>query len=186
MVGSIAEAEFRRLFHDHYAPVLRYFIRRIGHIDAPDATDEVFLIAWRRLDKVPPGAEALPWLYGVARKVLANHERSTRRRTRLTARLMAQPVRRGVSPEAAIEDGIDVEAVRSALTSLSARDQEVLKLTAWDGLSHAQIGAVIGCSENAVAVRLHRARRKLEKALKGSGHRRVNRAAHAAEGDEPW
>ena len=186
MQVSTEETQFRRLFTDHYAPVLRYFVRRIGHADAPDAADEVFLVAWRRLDSVPPEPEALPWLYGVARKVLANHQRSARRRGRLRAKLLTQPRRNPSGLEAAIESAIGVDQVRAALACLAPRDQEILTLSAWDGLSHAAIGKVLGCSENAVAVRIHRARKHLEKALERAGHRGRNRAAHAAEGDEPW
>lgn len=186
MDGSAAEEQFRRLFDDYYASVLRYFVRRIGYTDAADAADEVFLVAWRRLDRVPASGDALPWLYAVARRVLANHERSHRRRTRLNAKLQIQPRRRAASTGGAVEALLDVEHVREALEALSSRDREILQLSAWDGLSHAAISAVLGCSESGVGVRLHRARRRLLKAVDASGHRRVNRAAHAAEGDEPW
>lgn len=40
--------------------------------DAADAVAETFLVAWRRLPEVPSGEEARPWLYGVARRTLAN------------------------------------------------------------------------------------------------------------------
>ena len=46
---------------------------------------ETFLVAWRRLDDVP--ADALPWLYGVARRVLANQRRSADRGAALERRL---------------------------------------------------------------------------------------------------
>ena len=75
---------------------------------------------------MPAEPETLPWLYGVARRVVANQERSARRRLRL-----------------------------------GQADREVLRLAAWEELQPAEIAAVLGCSANAAAVRLHRARQRL-------------------------
>jgi hypothetical protein len=54
---------------------------------------EVFLIAWRRLDDVPFGNEARPWLFATARRVLANQGRANARRRRLSEKLSVQPFR---------------------------------------------------------------------------------------------
>jgi RNA polymerase sigma-70 factor, ECF subfamily len=51
---------------------------------------ETFLTSWRRLEEVPPGPEARLWLYGVARRVLANHHRGQRRRSALADRLRGE------------------------------------------------------------------------------------------------
>ncbi|WP_327048130.1 hypothetical protein OG320_09765 [Microbispora sp. NBC_01189] len=68
--------------------VLRYAARRVGEDTAGDIAGETFSIAWRRLRDVPPrDADVLPWLYGVARRVIANEERRERRSGRLLARL---------------------------------------------------------------------------------------------------
>ena len=81
------EARFRLLFARHYPAVFGYAARRFGRDEAGDAAAEVFTVAWRRLDRVPAEPQALPWLYGVARKVVSNQERSTNRRARLRNRL---------------------------------------------------------------------------------------------------
>ena len=86
--SSTAERRFRQLFDEHYRALVVYFQRRIDADDAYDAADDVFLVAWRKLDDVPVGAEALPWLYGVARRVASNRHRSVRRSARLVTRLM--------------------------------------------------------------------------------------------------
>jgi DNA-directed RNA polymerase specialized sigma24 family protein len=82
---------FEELYAANCGPILGYVLRRTDNPDdAADVIAETFLTAWRRLDAVPPGDEARLWLYGVARRVLANHRRGERRRTVLADRLRAQ------------------------------------------------------------------------------------------------
>lgn len=154
------EDRFRALFARHYPAVYGYAARRVGASDAEDVAGEVFTIAWRRLRSVPDGDESLLWLYGVARRVVANSERARRRRERLDA-LVA---RAGVPVVPAADAG---GSVLSALDDLSEADKEILCLAAWEGLGPGEMGAVVGCSANAAAVRLHRARRRLAEALEG-------------------
>jgi DNA-directed RNA polymerase specialized sigma24 family protein len=47
------------------------------------------------------------------------------------------------------------------MSQLSSKDQELLRLVLWEELSHSEAGEVLGCSANAVAIRLHKARRRL-------------------------
>src|ERR1700748_523134 len=90
MTASERQRRFEAVYQEHHGPILGYVLRRTGHPDdAADVIGEVFLTAWRRLDDVPPGDQAKLWLYGVARRVLANHRRGQRRRSALTERLRA-------------------------------------------------------------------------------------------------
>ena len=157
------EARFNALFARHYPAVFGYAVRRVGRDEAGDAAAEVFTVAWRRLGRVPAEPETLPWLYGVARKVVANQERAARRRLRLEARAAASPAEAIEAPGSA---GLDLEA---ALLRLGPADREVLRLAAWEELQPAEIAAVLGCSANAAAVRLHRARQRLAGELQSEG-----------------
>lgn len=158
--GSTAEDRFRALFARHYPAVYRYAGRRLGRDEAADATAEAFTVAWRKIGRVPTEPETLPWLYGVARRVVANAERSRRRRSRLAARIAeADPA----SPPP------DPLGVLAALDGLRTEDREILRLAAWEGLGPREIGAVLRCSPNAAAIRLHRARRRLELAMDDTG-----------------
>ncbi len=156
--------EFSELYRRQYDTVLHYALRRCDAETARDVTAETFLVAWRRRSEIPaePGEE-LPWLYGVARRVLANAQRSRRRAERVTARL-GQERGEKFSPDAA---SVFAEHTRlkHALASLSQRDQEALRLVGWEGLDLASAALAMGCSQSAMAVRLHRARRRLEHAL---------------------
>jgi RNA polymerase sigma-70 factor, ECF subfamily len=95
------DARFNALYCAHSQAVLRYAGRRTDPDSAGDIVAETFLVAWRRLDDVPTGpGQAEPWLYAVARRVLANAERSNRRAQRVAARLW-QEGRNGQVPDPA-------------------------------------------------------------------------------------
>ena len=152
-VPQPAEARFEAAFAAHHRRVFAYARRRTeGDADAEDVVAETFAVAWRRIDHVPDGEAALPWLLAVARRVAANERRGSRRRVGLLARLRGQPV-------SVPGREFDTPALE-ALDRLRPDDQELLRLLAWDGLSQAEAGEVLGISANAVAIRLHRARKR--------------------------
>jgi RNA polymerase sigma factor (sigma-70 family) len=145
---------FRALYEANYERIAAYALRRAASPeDAGDVVSETFLTAWRRLDGLPRGEDATIWLYATARRVLGNQRRSSERRHRLLERIHQQPVsaRRELG-----EAGIATEA----FDRLRAEDQEILGLIAWDGLTHRQLGGVLGCSENAAKLRASRARQR--------------------------
>src|SRR4029453_6989545 len=77
--GARVEALFRAPPHAR----LGYARRRVDRPeDAADVVADTMLVAWRRLDEVPSGRETRPWLFGVARRVLANGRRGRGRRDR--------------------------------------------------------------------------------------------------------
>lgn len=155
--------EFDDVYAAHRDAVWRYFRRRTA-ADHEDLTTEVFLVAWRRRAELP--AEPLPWLYGVARKVLANHHRAGERRAALAVRAAAHA--EAAAPDLAEAVGLRADLAR-ALAELGERDRELILLVAWEGLSIAEAAAVLGCRRGAAAVRLHRARRRLHTALHDEG-----------------
>jgi RNA polymerase sigma-70 factor, ECF subfamily len=156
-VEPTREERFEGLFRENYAAVRAYALRRAPADLAQDAVAETFLVAWRRLDDVSP--DALPWLYGVARRVIANQRRSAERGEALERRLAAAPAAGGSGDPG--ERAGEAEAVRAALGRLSDRDREALMLVAWDGLSGERAARAAACSRAAFAVRLHRARARL-------------------------
>jgi len=145
------------LFVKHAGAVRAYARRRIDAGAADDTVSEVFLIAWRRLDDCPP--DALPWLLACARRVLANQRRGARRRGALAERMSMTAA--SVTHGSDVGDGV----LGRALAELSDLDREVLLLIAWEGLEPARAAAAFECSRAALAVRLHRARRRLAAAI---------------------
>jgi RNA polymerase sigma-70 factor, ECF subfamily len=159
-------ARFEAVFDGHYRAVWAYCRRRVPPDEADDAVAEVFTTAWRRFDDVPTD-RALPWLYGVAHNHVAHSIRRRQRAGRLNDRL--RTVDNVVHLDRDRDDAIDASArfdvVTKALATLRPDDQEILRLAAWEDLAPADIAVVLGCSANAAAVRLHRARRRLEEAI---------------------
>jgi RNA polymerase sigma-70 factor (ECF subfamily) len=153
-------ARFEALYGANRDPVAAFVYRRVPAASADDVVADVFLTAWRRLNEAPD--DDLAWLLRIARDVLSNRRRSERRRVSLRERVFAQAV---VDERARRDSADDEPPVIKALSCLAERDQELLLLVAWDGLERAQAAAVLGISPGAFAVRLHRARRRLERAL---------------------
>jgi RNA polymerase sigma factor (sigma-70 family) len=146
---------FEALFAAYRADIVSFCSWRAASAsDAQDAVADVFLAAWRRLDELPDGDAARVWLYGTARRVLANQRRSRRRRLALRERLELE----AVSARPAAERDQEETLVRDALDRLGARDREVLLLAEWEGLSAQEIAAVTGCLAVTARGRLHRAR----------------------------
>jgi RNA polymerase sigma-70 factor (ECF subfamily) len=150
---------FQALYEANYSAILGYALRRAPRDEAGDVVADTFLVAWRRISDVPHGHEARLWLYGAARRVLANRARSERRRNRIGAQLAAE------TPPAAQGDPPETDAVARAFGRLRPEERELLALVAWEGLSPAEASQVLGCSPNAARIRLYRARRKLVREL---------------------
>jgi RNA polymerase sigma-70 factor (ECF subfamily) len=176
-----AEARFRRAYLEHYRAILAYALRRgVEHGAAEEIVAETFTVLWRRMGEAPETQMLLPWLYAVAARILANQRRTAARRERLFARLQ-NVAPHTVEGESYALERLEVRVVVDALQQLSAGEQEMLVLAAWEGLSHREIGAVLGCSENAAAIRLHRARKRLSELTRKedaeSRHREGERAS---------
>lgn len=148
---------FEAIFEEHFDAVLAYAVARADLETAADAVAETFLVAWRRRGELP--VQPRGWLVAVTRRTLADQRRARRRQVSLAARLAFQPQVSAASedPTAGIAER---RAVLAALARLRPGDQELLRLVAWDGLSPAEVAVVVGRSRAAVAVRLHRARRR--------------------------
>jgi RNA polymerase sigma-70 factor, ECF subfamily len=159
-----------RLYERYARAVHGYALRRSDRDTADEVTAQVFLVAWRRRATLPD--DTLPWLYGVARRALADQRRGTTRRRRLHERLRSEAVER--SPRLELPD----RGLACALGRLSDHDREALLLCYWEDLGPAQIARVLGCSRAAAAVRLHRARGRLRKQLEAQHGQRPEGEQH--------
>jgi RNA polymerase sigma-70 factor (ECF subfamily) len=154
------EARFERLFRSNADAVRSYALRRCASEDVDDVLAETFLVAWRRLDDVPP--DPRPWLLAVARRVLANRRRSDGRVVSLSARMARVATSERASNADDATAGTDLAlTVLAGLERLPEKEREAIRLLAWDGLSPTDAANVLGCSRATFAVRVHRARRKL-------------------------
>jgi RNA polymerase sigma-70 factor (ECF subfamily) len=155
-------ARFNDLYRRHFAAVYSYVLRRCSMMDeAPDLVAQIFAVAWQAIGKVPDSPADILWLYGVGRRVMSQHRRGESRRLRLVRRAaQAGMVDDGGADTAS---GLDdpLEFLRD--WRLRPREAELIRLLFWEDLTHAEAAAVLGCSTNAVAIRLHRTLRRLRR-----------------------
>lgn len=169
---SFGESQrFQDLYVAHYGAVLGYCLRRMGHDEAHDTTAEIFTVAWRRIADVPHGERALPWLYGVAARTVANQRRSQRRRRSLADKLRGLGQARQPQPDVQVVRRNEDQEIIDAINRLRPADREVLLLSAWEGLPAAQLAKRFGISLKAAEQRLTRAKRRLATELERNGGR---------------
>ena len=158
------EQRFRELYDRTYDRIWAFVLRRLPDEDAAkDAVAETFLAIWRRMPEVPDDVRvADAWVFGTARRVLANARRGSTRRMGLFNALRQRPVDVVVDISGAEESNT---RVLRALEMLRPAQREIVVLAFWEELDTEQIAQTLGCSKNAAAVRLTRARQALAAAF---------------------
>ena len=165
--GDDREQRFRVLYEQSYGPISSYVKRRVRRDDGSDddIVAETFMVAWRRLSDVPPPPQELPWLYTVARNLVANHVRNAQRSQALVTRLAIE--------ESVVDDksvGMsDLELrVQRAISQFSELDREIFRLVHWENLSHDEISVVMGITSRAVEARIARTRARVRQLINAS------------------
>jgi RNA polymerase sigma factor (sigma-70 family) len=166
-----AERRFERVYEAYHRQVYAYFRRRTDLPGAQDCAAETFLLVWRRLDRVPEGEAALPWLYAAARRVLANHNRASRRFSRLAGRLAGQAASDPLRPETVVLRHESEQEVCAALDLLRPDDRELLRLAFWEEVPRDQLAGMYRCTPHALSQRIQRAEARLARHLPAAGHR---------------
>ncbi len=152
------EARFVEIYRCFVRPIRAYCARRIPGPHVEDAVSDIFLVAWRRIDQVPAVDEALPWLYGVAYRVLSHQWRHNARSRKLFERLRGLAEVADYDPDILLVRSEEHLVVLAAAARLKPVDQEILRLTLWEELSHVDVAAVLDIEPAAVKQRAYRAR----------------------------
>ena len=148
---------------------------------AADVLAQTYMIAWQKLERIPPGEETRPWLFGVARKLILQGVRQRHREDALVERLAAELREARPTPGPAEDERY--ETLRRVLAALPETEREIVTLTAWEGLTPKQIAGVMGMSANLVRVRLNRARARLRRQIDPSGQATPRPKCLAMEGE---
>ena len=156
---------FRGLAQEHSTAIATYLRHRLyplARADLDELVEDVLIVAWRRLDRIPKGSER-PWLIGVARNVLRNSKRAHVRRSKAESSVAA------TDDEPSAEMWVVASAsIRDAMSQLTASDRDLLMMHHWEGLSAGDIAVVLGISGKAAESRLLRARARFERAFEES------------------
>lgn len=155
------DARFVDVYSRYSRHIHAYCARRTSGPQVADAVADVFLVAWRRIDRMPEGEAALPWLYGVAYRVLSHQWRHRARSRRLAEKLRGLADVEALGPDVLLVRSEEYRLVLDASARLRPIDQEILRLTLWEELSHADVAGVLGIEATAVKQRAYRARRNL-------------------------
>lgn len=157
------------MYADHARALLGYAARRCDEpSDVADVVADTMLVAWRRIDDVPPEPETRLWLFGVARNVINNSRRRRRRQARLGERLRSQFIETASQIEPIDTDL--ARAIRTALGRLKPVEREIILLATGEHLAPAEIATVLDLNPSTVRTHLQRARAKirLELAIDGT------------------
>lgn len=160
-VLSADEAKFAEIYRQYGNHIRGYCTRRTEGSDVADAVAETFLVAWRKIAQIPEGEATLPWLYGVAYRVLSHQWRHKARGRRLVEKLSGHSDVETPPPDVLVVKSETYRLIIRASSQLRMIDQEILRLTLWEELSHADAAVVLGIDAAAVKQRAYRARRNL-------------------------
>ena len=161
--------DFAEWYVDHRPTVYRYVRFRVATREtAEDVTSQVFMKALRSLHRYDP-ARAAPktWLLRIARNAITDHLRSLKRRGALHVSLDRVPdlVAQIPTQEERVLKQERIQALLNGTQTLRPADQEILSLRYGTGLDNGEIASALDISPNAVAVRLHRALKRLKQAV---------------------
>ena len=168
---------FEPLYRRYLAQVYSYAYYELGdHHDAEDATERTFLLALSNLGRFeerarPADGEGAStfrvWLFRIARNVVANTRRTRRRRPEAPFEVAAV-VRDPMDVEQGAVARGEVADAWAAVGRLPADRRRAIVLRFVDEMSTAEIAGVLGRSEGAVRVLLHRALRTVARDLGGT------------------
>jgi RNA polymerase sigma factor (sigma-70 family) len=150
---------FTVIYDRHFDAIHRYLRRRLGADLGEDMAAEVFLRGFRARSAVKAQYESvLPWLFGIASKLVVDHRRAEQRRLRQLQRL-AQDVELIADRD---PDGFRLEpSLAAGLLRLKPHDREALLLVAWGELSYDEVAQLLDVPIGTVRSRIARARRLL-------------------------
>ena len=161
-------AAFDRFYEKYVDPIYGYCLRRtLDHDTAEDLTGETFLLAQRSLWRFRwQGVTFGAYLYRIAQ----NQVRKRARKLKWEAELGDDEVTLvdpRLNPLAQVVLSDEQQAVRRAVAALDGITQEIVLLHYWEGLTSAQIAAVMDMKTTTVKTRLHRGRARLKQVLLG-------------------
>lgn len=158
---------FAELFDRHARVINAFATYRIGRHAAEDVLSETFLVAFRRRADYEAGVEsAVPWLLGIASRLIRRHRAVEAKHWRSFGAAVS-------GEEHSSEGGLDaaltridaereVSGLRARIAALAPRDRETLLLYAWQGLSYDEVAAALGVPVGTVRSRLNRVRKRLD------------------------
>ena len=149
-------AAFQQLYASHRRSVRGVVLAHVGWVDADDLTQDVFLVAWQRLDQLRDLARFGPWLLQCARNRCRDHHRRGRK---------LEPTSEANTPAVSMPPRAEALEVFAAIQRLAPHYRETLSMRLIEGMSGPEIAAHTGLTPRSVRVNLHRGMNKLRALL---------------------
>lgn len=166
-LNALMERYSQKIFH--------YLLRSLqNEDDAADLAQETFVRVHQNRARFDTRQKFSTWLYTIASNLVRDRFRWRSRHPQVsldaTAEIPGGSIREtlvspGATPDAALEERERADQVRKAVAALPEELRVPLILSVYEGLPHAEIGAILNCSSKAVETRLYRARNSLRESL---------------------
>ena len=157
---------FATLYDKYAERIYRHVYYRVSNqTDAEDITQEIFVIAWKAIDKYKrTGAPFVTWLIAVARNLIVDHYKSKKKLSSLEGVEVPSQTDE-TNPEALAEANLNRNYVRKVVSKLKGDKQKVIIMRFIDGFSYEDIAGILHKSEGAVRVIQYRALSDLRRML---------------------
>ncbi len=159
-------ADFAQVYREHVTRVYRYIHARVGNReDAEDLTAQVFFEALEKWPSYREQGKVAAWLFTIARRRVADYYRRHRRSISLDT---VPPLSDPHTPWDGVEREEELTHLAQLVTELSDNEQELLRLRFAAGLTYREMAEVLGRSEAAVKMAVHRLIRRLARMWEAS------------------
>lgn len=175
------EAEFQKIYEDHYPRIVRYLRRIVGEADAEDVAQEVFVKVHQALDGFRGESKMSTWIYRIATNTAMDRLRSSSSKIRSASSGLADQDDSAAEMAQLSDDSVPRldtllirkemnDCIRGIVDSLPENYRTVLVLSDLEGMTNAEICEVLGLPLETVKIRIHRGRKRLKKELDSSCH----------------
>jgi RNA polymerase sigma factor (sigma-70 family) len=144
---------FQRLLDAHGPDVHRFLVATVGRADADDCYQETWIAALRAYPRLRSASNLRSWILTVAHRRALDHLRFTRRQAELIGDAGS------VASDAGARDGFP--EVWALVRALPPKQRTAVALRFLAGSRYAEIGAVMGTSEEAARRNVHEGLKRL-------------------------
>lgn len=145
--------DFLEVYDRWVAPIYKYFLSRVGEEAlAEDLTSQLFLKAYQAYPGFEQRGSVAAWLFTIARNLAMDHFRASQRKNLY----LDQEFRQLQTDQDTVKNRESLILLQTALMELDSQDQELILLRYLNQLSFAEIGSIIGVSEQAAKKRVYR------------------------------
>ena len=169
------DAAMNALMERHAERLFRYLVRSLqNEDDASDLAQETFVRVYQNRSSFDPRQKFSTWLFAIASNLVRDRYRWRKRHPQVSLDAPNEATgdefvdtipATGASPVDAAQNQEQAEVVRRAVAALPEELRAPLILAEYEEKTHAEIGAILGCSPKAVELRIHRARQRLRASL---------------------